>query len=85
MDAELADLGDGLKDAAGAPMRLTPGRTWVELVPVGLQPSLRAVDSARRPGRRRNRPGLAQVAARRLVAWLLPQTGIRPARSPHRH
>jgi hypothetical protein len=28
------------KDAAGAPIRLTPGRTWVELVPVGSQLTL---------------------------------------------
>ncbi len=28
------------KDAAGQPVRLTRGRTWVELVPVGTQPSL---------------------------------------------
>jgi hypothetical protein len=28
------------KDAAGHPVRLMPGRTWVELVPVGVQPTL---------------------------------------------
>jgi hypothetical protein len=28
------------KDALGAPVRLTPGRTWVELVPAGTLPSL---------------------------------------------
>ncbi len=28
------------KDAAGQPARLTPGRTWIELVPVGVQPTL---------------------------------------------
>jgi hypothetical protein len=28
------------KDASGAPVRLTPGRTWVELVPVGTLPTV---------------------------------------------
>jgi hypothetical protein len=30
----------GFRDAAGAPVRLTRGRTWIELVPLGVHPTL---------------------------------------------